>query len=239
MEKERITYCFELPNQSKEYFELILDVATLERVNNQTDDLPSWTNLDYHQCPNCPLSLQENTFCPMATSIAAIVKKFDNVLSYEQVRLAVKTKERSVFQKTTAQRGIASLMGLVMATSGCPHTTFLKPMARFHLPLSSEAETIYRAFSMYALAQCIVCQDASDIDNKFAGLKKLYQNMEVVNFSFVKRLKAASPSDSSVNALINLDMYAKAMPYVIEDSLEELRYLFTPYLQEIKNQAAM
>ncbi len=233
MKKERITYCFELPNQSKEYFELVINEETLEAVTNQEVNLPAWTALEFHRCPNCLLP-EKKQWCPMAKSLAAIVEKFDNVLSCEQVRLAVKTKERSVFQKTTAQQGIASLMGLVMATSGCPHTAFLKPMARFHLPLSSETETIYRAFSMYALAQCVVNKQAKDIDNSFAGLKKLYQNMEIVNFSFVKRLKAASPSDSSINALINLDMYAKAMPYVIEDSLEELRYLFTPYLQEIE-----
>ena len=235
MNTERITYCFELPDHSKEYFELVINMESLEAVMSQQEASPIWTELHFHRCPNCLLP-DDKHWCPMAKNLATIVEKFENVLSHEQVRLAVKTKERSVFQKTTAQQGIASLMGLVMATSGCPHTSFLKPMARFHLPLSSQAETIYRAFSMYALAQCIVNKDAEHIDNNFAGLKQLYHNMEVVNFSFVKRLKAASPSDSSINALINLDMYAKAMPYVIEDSLEELRYLFKPYLQELKKQ---
>jgi hypothetical protein len=116
-------------------------------------------------------------------------------------------------------------MGLVMATSSCPHTLFLKPMARFHLPLASEEETIYRAFSMHALAHYFLHPDVG-CRHQFNSLKAHYGDLQTVNFAIAKRLKAACSTDSSVNALINLDMYAKAMPYVIEDSLEELRYLF-------------
>jgi hypothetical protein len=38
--------------------------------------------------------------------------------------------------------------------------------------------------------------------------------------------------DSSVNAIIILNMYARIMPLAIEDSLEDIRYLFKPYLME-------
>ena len=34
--------------------------------------------------------------------------------------------------------------GLIMATAGCPWTDRLRPMARFHLPFATEAETVYR-----------------------------------------------------------------------------------------------
>jgi hypothetical protein len=44
------------------------------------------------------------------------------------------------------------------------------------------------------------------------------------------RVRSGSKTDSSVNAIVLLDMYAKAMPYVIRQSLEELRYLFEPFL---------
>ena len=36
--------------------------------------------------------------------------------------------------------------------------------------------------------------------------------------------------DASVNALIILDLFSKALPDTIEDQLEEIRYLFEPYL---------
>jgi len=33
-----------------------------------------------------------------------------------------------------------------------------------------------------------------------------------------------------VNSIVLLDLYAKNLPYVIDDSLEEIRYLFEPFL---------
>jgi hypothetical protein len=76
---------------------------------------------------------------------------FDRIISYDTIRLDVTTRERFISQDTTAQRGISSLLGLLIATSGCPHTRFLRPMARHHLPFASCEETLYRAASMYAL----------------------------------------------------------------------------------------
>ncbi len=162
-----------------------------------------------------------------------IVHRFSALLSYEEIMLTVITTEREIRQKTTIQRAISSYMGLVMATCGCPHTIFLRPMARFHLPLASEKETIYRAFSMYALAQFFIGQTNDNIDMQFKGLEQAYKELQQVNLSIGKRLLAASDKDSSINALINLDMYAKAMPYVIEEPLEELQYLFSSYTGEV------
>jgi len=48
----------------------------------------------------------------------------------------------------------------------------------------------------------------------------------------IHRLRSASEKDSAANALVLLDLFAKAVPYAIEDSLEEVRYLFAPYLGE-------
>ena len=60
--------------------------------------------------------------------------------SSERIRLEVTTTDRFVAQDTSAQKGISSMMGLIIATSGCPHTAFLRPMARFHQPLAGELD---------------------------------------------------------------------------------------------------
>ena len=232
MKEIKIQYCFQLPDNRQEIFDLIINGRTLEVVGDSIADPPDWTRLTFHQCPNCPVLAEDEPLCPVATKLATIVNKFGNILSYDEIDLEVHTQERIIFQNTTAQRGIASYMGLVMATSGCPHTLFLKPMARFHLPLASEEETIYRAFSMHALAHYFLHPDNKESEPQFDALKNYYENLQTVNVSIAKRLKAASSTDSSINALINLDMYAKAMPYVVEESLEELRYLFIPDLDD-------
>jgi len=122
------------------------------------------------------------------------------------------------------------MMGLVIATCGCPHTAFFKPMGRFHLPLASNEETLFRATSMYLLAQYFLKMEGRHADLELEGLTKIYQNMQIVNVAIANRLRSTSMSDSSINAIIILDNYAKSLPYAIEKSLENLRHLFLPFL---------
>ncbi len=232
MESITIKYCFKFADDTQEVFHLDLDPQNYELVGNVPDNLPHWTSLDFHQCPNCPLSSSTHPNCLLTLHLVNIVRLFDRILSYDEIHVEVITEERCISQRTTAQRGISSLMGIVIATSGCPHTVFFKPMARFHLPFASEEETLYRATSMYLLAQYFLQREGKKGDFELQGLKQIYDNMQLVNTAIAVRLRAASKTDASVNAIIMLDMYAKAIPYVIEESLEEIRYLFTPYLTD-------
>lgn len=88
------------------------------------------------------------------------------------------TTERTVSAETSAQQGLGSLLGLIMATSGCPHTVFFKPMARFHLPFSNESETIYRAVSMYLLSQYFTTREGAPIDAGLDGLRDIYDKIQ-------------------------------------------------------------
>jgi hypothetical protein len=229
-----IKYTFILNSTQVEEFAIKLDKNTLALITKDPPVKVPWTELTFHQCPNCTLSRDSVELCPVASCLATIVKGFENLFSYDKVHLEVTTCERKISESTTIQRAIASYMGLVMATCGCPNTNFLRPMARFHLPLASEAETIYRAFTMYALAQYFVKQEGGTTDYSFKGLEQKYRNLLTVNESLLIRLKAASDKDSSINALLNLDVYARAMPYVIEDKLDELKHLFVSYFEEKK-----
>jgi len=47
------------------------------------------------------------------------------VVSYDQIRVTVETDERSITSTLSAQQAVASLMGLLMAASGCPFTRAL------------------------------------------------------------------------------------------------------------------
>jgi hypothetical protein len=224
-----VYYNFKLPDGSEEGFHLRLDPETLELRGNTPAVSPEWTKLDFHQCPNCPLKVEEHPDCPLALRLVSLVQRFDGLLSHEKVDLEVVTEERTTTQKTTVQRGIGSLMGLVIAASGCPHTALLRPMARFHLPLASNEETVYRATSMYLLAQYFLKKEGDPIDLDLDGLTRMYENMQIINVAIAQRLRAATTTDSSVNAIVVLDVYAKTVELVIEGSLERIRYIFAPY----------
>ncbi|HIJ89573.1 MAG: hypothetical protein OEV89_01800 [Desulfobulbaceae bacterium] len=228
-----IEYRFRLLDTSEELFSIRLDPQTLETLpDTAAEPLPDWTALTFVQCSSCPLTETSSSHCPAAANLAPIVQRGERLMSIDMVDLQVTTAERITLQKTTAQRALCSLMGLVIAGSSCPHTAFFKPMARFHLPLASEEETIFRATATYMLSQYFVKNEGGEADFNLEKLTNLYRTMEEVNLAMAKRVRSASKTDSSVNAIVLLDMYAKALPYVIKQSLEELRYLFAPFLNQ-------
>lgn len=233
MPRETIRYTFRLPGNGEEVFDFHLDTQRLQLLGDPTLLLPRWTRLDFEQCANCPLKPETHPICPLAASIAPIVHRFDGILSHQDIHLVVQTPDRRISQPTTAQRGIGSLMGLVIAASGCPHTAFFKPMARFHLPLASREETVFRATATYLLAQYFLVTTGRRGEFDLSGLQKIYKEMQVVNSAIVRRLRSATETDSSVNAIVVLDIYAKTLDMIIHESLEKIRYLFEPYFQNI------
>ncbi|MFO8100746.1 MAG: hypothetical protein R6U37_01045 [Dehalococcoidia bacterium] len=228
-----IHYTFKLPDATEENFKIILDARTLKLLNQVPESPPEWARLDFHQCPNCTLSADKHGYCPLIMSLLDIVSRFEKVISYDELDIEVITGERRISNHTSAQRGISSLMGLIIATCGCPHTLFFRAMARFHLPFASDAETVYRAASTYLLMQYFRLKEGHKFDEQLEGLNRIYENIHTVNSAVAERLRAATETDSSVNALIILDTYTMFVPIGIETSLEEVRYLFEPYLNEI------
>ncbi len=230
MEPIVFRYQFRLSEERQESFELILDGHTLEATEQAVNAPPEWARLNFKQCCHCPLSESEQPYCPVAMSLVPVVELFNNVRSYDQIELQVDTEERRITQQTTAQRGLSSLLGLLIATSGCPHTNYLKPMARFHLPLAGEEETLYRAVSMYLLAQYLRERAGNKAETGLQGLKTIYDNLHQLNQKIAERLRYAADQDSAVNAVVILDMFTNLMPFAIDENLEEIRHLFDSYL---------
>jgi hypothetical protein len=226
-----ISYTFRRDDGREDQFALTIDSRTLLLTGNEPAEVPAWTALGFHQCPNCPLTESTHPHCPLALNLVNIVRKFDGLVSYAKIDLTVVTGDRTVIQRTTAQTAISSFMGLLIATSGCPHTVYLSPMARYHLPLANREETTYRATSMYLLAQYFVKQSGGEASLELEGLKQIYHEMEAVNRAIAKRLREASRSDSSVNAIVVLDANAKMVEMFIEDSLRLIGPLFSSYIE--------
>ena len=70
-----------------------------------------------------------------------MVNFFKDTTSFKKTAVYVETKDRAYVKKCSVQEGLFPIFGLIMATSGCPHMEFLKPLARFHLPFSNVEET--------------------------------------------------------------------------------------------------
>jgi hypothetical protein len=219
----RIRYGFDLPDGSKKHVDLCFDPANFRLTNAVPAEPPFWTELKFSQCANCPLNSEEHPHCPSALHMAPAVELLKELVSFDTVGVTVTQPERTVHAETSAQQALSSVLGLIMATSGCPWTDRLRPMARFHLPFASEAETVYRSVCMFLLARHLKgAGDASD----FAPLRDLYENLHIVNRDMSRRLGAATRTDPARNAMALLDSYTTLLPAALESSLKELKPLF-------------
>ncbi len=227
-----INYHFRFQDDTELELPIEIDVTSLERIRPQREEWPEWVKMEFHQCRHCTVSASEMPHCPMATNLVDLVEACASMISHDTTTITVATPERTISTYTTLQRGIASVMGLLMATSGCPYTHFFKPMARFHLPFASEQETLYRASTMYLLGNYFRTKEKLSKDIDLQGLIRIYHDIQEVNMAMSARVRTAIQHDASLNAVVILDMLAKIMPLEIEDSLEELRYLYQAYLKD-------
>lgn len=232
MNSIRIKYIFRWPDAEEDSYELVLDGTTLDIISPHPGEIPQWAMLDFNKCPSCPLDAKSSPCCPLALALVSLNTSFAHWVSYEKVHVAVVTAERTTTKNTTVQQAASSLMGLISPCSGCPHTRFFKPMARFHQPFATEQETIYRASSMYMLAQYFLKAEGREADHGLVGLNDIYRSLHEVNTHCAMRLRHGASNDSAVNAVVLLDMFAKSLPYAIKESLEELGHLFHPFLHE-------
>ena len=209
-----------------------IDAETLE-TEHSTDPLPpDWARLEVKQCDVCPLSQSNHAYCPAALSFVEILEEFGEILSYSAAEVTVTTGQRTVFVKTTIQKALSSLVGLRMATCGCPVLAKLRPMARFHLPFATTEETVYRSASAYLLAQYFLRRRGKNTDLDLDGLRKLYDDIHEVNVSLAERLRTIPSGDAHLNAIVILDLFTLAMPHSIDENLVEIEHLFAPYFEE-------
>lgn len=223
----RYLYKFVFDNGEQKEFEIQLDATTLD-LASQKNEGPEWTRLKYSQCENCPLG-QDVEYCPVALNLSHVVETFKDSISFERAVVTVETAERNYTKDTTLQKGLSSLVGVIMVTSGCPVLDKLRPMARFHLPFATSVETFYRAFSMYLIAQFFLMRNGKDPDWDLSELVEIYHNIRLVNKGMSQRLASASTKDANVNALIILHAFAEAVPYFINNGLNEIEKFFSQY----------
>jgi hypothetical protein len=221
----RIRYRFDLPDGTQKTLDFSFDPVTFRLLNPPPAKPPFWTELAFNRCANCPLSANAHPHCPAALKMAPALEALDALVSFDTVGVTVVQAERTVHVETAAQQAMSSVLGLIMATAGCPWTDRLRPMARFHLPFASETETVYRSVSMYLVLREIQGPKESAAP-RFAELEELYRNLHVVNRDMSRRLGAATSTDAARNAVALLDSYTTLLPAALEGSLAELAPLF-------------
>mgnify|MGYP003589007650 FL=1 len=228
----RISYSYLFQDGEAKVFELLLDKGTLSLIPRPPEPAPVWTLLERHQCRNCPLESNCHRYCPVALNFAGIAKHFADRISHENARVIVVTEERSYLKDTTIQQGLASLLGVIMTTGGCPVMEPLKPMVQLHLPFATLTETVVRVTSMYLLAQYLRQAEGKSFEFGLSGLTRIYAEIGTVNRDFVRRLREAATEDANMNALVGLDCFTTMAPLMTETMLKEIGPYFSAYLDQ-------
>lgn len=218
----RFEYRLSMPDGTRCTIAVVLDGNTLECLE-PAPVAREWTALECHRCPHCTLDPDRDALCPLAARLDPVVETLGAVLSHQTLDAEMVCGGRTVSAQTTAQAVASSITGLISATSGCPHTAFLKPLAWFHQAFASEEETVFRAVSSWLLKQHFRVIDGEEPDWSMKGLEGCYEALHTVNVYLAKRLRQASTQDATVNAIVRLDMFTKAVPEDVDEILGFLR----------------
>jgi hypothetical protein len=222
---EVIWYAITLEDGGTVSFEVDPDRA--ERSASADSRLPEWTRLEVHRCQNCSLEPDGALRCPPAADTAEIIERFADVSSIDVVDVVVSTPAREIRKKTDVQTALRSLLGLVMATSGCPHLSQLRVMAKHHLPFASTSETLFRSVSTFLLKQYFVSRRGGRPDLDLTGLRQLYEDLQQVNDDFCMRIREAVEKDANLNAVVLLSATSILVAGSLDEGLEGLESMFS------------
>lgn len=213
-----VSYTFRLPDQRTIQFR----VADQPTATRNAADLPAWTRLEHCQCANCPLKPSQSKHCPAAIEMLPVVEAFREEDAYQRVEVTVTDERRSYAKDTTLEEALRSLLGLKMATSGCPVLSELKPMAIHHLPFASSDEFIMRSVSHYLLQQYFEKRNHREPDWELKGLVERNQRLQLVNQALWQRIHSVCKGDSNLKALLNFFSMASSVSFSLESQLRKL-----------------
>lgn len=213
----KFLYQFTFREQITVSFEVKINYKTLLIENDVSHIDKEWTKLKNFECPNCPLDKSKNEYCPLAKNLAGVLDFFNTLPSYKEAKVSVETNDRTTYKQTTVQIGVGSLIGIIMASSGCPIIGVLRPLVRFHLPFASLEETEYRVFSTYVFAQYFKFITGEKPDWDLTKLKAAYEQIQIVNKNIVTKLSDVELNDTSRNAVVTLSSFAEYIIFNLED----------------------
>jgi hypothetical protein len=216
-----IKYIFSFDSGEAKTF--IIDFNTQTPIPETVSD---WMLLETNKCPNCPLQSTESRLCPAALEVESVVTSFRNNFSYERVSVRVETPERDYEKKVDVQTGLLAIIGLLMSKSNCPILKNLSGLGKFHLPFASNQEAFFRSFSAFLLKQYLKQNSGQSDKIDLNELTDFYENLSVLNYHFMQRIRLASKKDANLNALLGLHCLSSNVTMSFEEQLELLKTQF-------------
>jgi hypothetical protein len=106
-------------------------------------------------------------------------------------------------------------------------------MSRSHLPFADTEETIYRATTMFLLAQYFIHKESGCIPTDFGRLETIYNNVHIVNTQTCKRLREFCENDSPLNAIAILDTLSISIHSALKHDLDKFEPYFSAFTESL------
>ncbi len=222
----KINYEFRLKDDSKKIFRIQLDPDTISFIAEEQIKKTIWMRLGYLQCECCPLDDKDSPYCPIAVNMGKLCEEFKDMSSFDKCTVRCTTMERTYIKKTSIMEGLASVFGIIMATSDCPVMSFFKPMARFHLPFSTIQETVFRVASVHFLKQYFDSREKGRSEFNLDSLNEHYRKVQMINEGLMARLNRVVKKDADKNAVNILHSLCQILSREISYSFNSVQYLF-------------
>ncbi len=234
MEKHiTFNYSFKFKDTKEKIFTINLDKDTLNHIDESNTEPAEWTKFCNFRCPHCPIEKDSITYCPVALRLEDIITFFSDFPSFTEANILVTTRERVYAKKGSVQQGVSSLVGLVMASSGCPVMNKLKPLVQFHLPFATLEDTEFRILSMYLVAQFFRWKKGLEPDWSLEKLSHFYKEIQMTNEYVVFKMNSLESYDSARNAVTILNYFANYISFNIESNdFSKLTSSFDEYLKD-------
>lgn len=181
------------------------------------DEACDWTRLEFHKCPCCPLSSEEDECCPAAESIESTLLRLKDRYSYEKVTATIiDSAKRSTIVNWQLQEVGSTFVQLAVFSSACPVGRQFKPLVRDLRPFSTNDELSKHLITKFLLkhrGKTDECQQ--DILEKMDPLRMVFSNL-------AKRLSGLMEGDAIANSIVRLDAFALNVSLLMDEVFSEL-----------------
>lgn len=218
-----VEYRITLDDEHAFSYKVQLDRGVL--ASDRAVTVSDWTRLEYHRCTNCPLNPLEHPSCPAAVDLKTVVEDFKGLPAFRKAWCHVRTEDREYSKLVNLEVALRSLLGVIMATSGCPVLGRLKPMARNHLPFASDNEFVLRTVSMYVLRELFKHREGRAADWDLSNLTQDFAQLQLVNQALWHRIHDVCAGDTNLKAFLGFFSMSSSMTYSLDAQLEKVRPL--------------
>jgi hypothetical protein len=221
-----IDYQIRKPCGTKIHIPIQLDERGLKRNPEAAADAPEMpAGVSEYMGEDCRACERHYRHCKAETAIVDVAERFDDLHSTDFITTEVTIEGRTVRLESPAPRALASLMGLLMASSGCPRLIPFRAMALFHQPFATAEENVVRAAGFW-LIRCWT-QGTTTEESPFTALQQVWDSLEDVNRHVGEKLLARTTSDAASNGIAFLDVLAKMGTLGLDSALDMLRPVLT------------